>query len=365
MKPMTITLSKPLASNSPAEAFDVKQVKGALNKLGYYKPLETVGMNGTPDRAMFEGLRVFQRDQGLLVSGVLRPDDESVRALNKAASQTPPGYYVWRTVGDEKVRNSHAAFDYQIRAWDDAPDPGEEFNCRCWAENLTLEQEEEVKTQRCFDMLPWRRRAKQNIEDHERNVPHPYIDTAFKITVGVGSNIDAKGKFMSLPWLIRDNGNTATKDEIENAYAALTAQKSNQENIKTTTEDGQEKQIFNVLARSQAAWTNLWLSDQQRAALFEETFEDFYQAISTKKFAGFDCFPPPAKVALMDMIFNLGETRFSAGKWPNLFKAVQQRQWEIAALESSRRIPNDSGGRNQTTFDQFMEAAEIEKQSKG
>jgi len=47
------------------------------------------------------------------------------------------GEYVWRTVGDDKVRGEHAQRAGQRFSWDDAPDgghPGEDYNCRCWAE---------------------------------------------------------------------------------------------------------------------------------------------------------------------------------------------------------------------------------------
>lgn len=46
--------------------------------------------------------------------------------------------YRWRTVGDERVRDSHDAKNGQIFSWDDAPadtgHPGEDFQCRCQAE---------------------------------------------------------------------------------------------------------------------------------------------------------------------------------------------------------------------------------------
>ena len=47
---------------------------------------------------------------------------------------------VWRTAGDERVRETHAANDGETFKWsDDTPGPadgrpGEEINCRCYAE---------------------------------------------------------------------------------------------------------------------------------------------------------------------------------------------------------------------------------------
>jgi uncharacterized protein with gpF-like domain len=43
---------------------------------------------------------------------------------------------MWRTVGDNKVRDAHAALNGTIRSWADTPEPGTEFNCRCWAEAI-------------------------------------------------------------------------------------------------------------------------------------------------------------------------------------------------------------------------------------
>jgi hypothetical protein len=34
------------------------------------------------------------------------------------------------------VRGIHAALNRTIRNWDNAPDPGDDFNCRCWAEPI-------------------------------------------------------------------------------------------------------------------------------------------------------------------------------------------------------------------------------------
>ena len=47
------------------------------------------------------------------------------------------GYYIWRTVEDEKVRPAHAANNGKIFSWNDPPPtghPGEEYGCRCRAE---------------------------------------------------------------------------------------------------------------------------------------------------------------------------------------------------------------------------------------
>jgi GH24 family phage-related lysozyme (muramidase) len=358
---MKITLSKPFAANSAVDAFDVRQIKKTLNRLGYYQPYEATGMTDIPDAGVFKALQAFQKDHGLPATATAKPDDETVKALNAANSKTSSDYYVWRTVGDERVRPNHAAHDWEIRALSDSPDPGEDYGCRCWAEPATQEQIKKKKKQICFDKLPWKDEAKKNLVKHEEDIEHPYIDTAFKITVGIGINIDEKTKFTSLPWQLGKNGTKATKAQIEEAYNKLTRQKTNPANIKTVKENGRETKTFNVLAKTQESWTGFWLSPDERNKLFNDVFDYFYKVLSDKKFSDFNCFSPPAKIALMDMIYNLGETRFSRTKWPSLFKAVNQRDWETAAEQSHRQIPNDQTGRNQHTYDQFTDAADMEE----
>jgi Phage Mu protein F like protein len=54
-------------------------------------------------------------------------------------------YYVWRTHEDDKVRTSHAALHGKIFSWNRPPKighPGQDYNCRCWAEPYTVSLEE-------------------------------------------------------------------------------------------------------------------------------------------------------------------------------------------------------------------------------
>ena len=46
--------------------------------------------------------------------------------------------YIWRTMDDDKVRESHSERDDEVFDWDDEEyiKPGEDYNCRCYAEFL-------------------------------------------------------------------------------------------------------------------------------------------------------------------------------------------------------------------------------------
>lgn len=46
-------------------------------------------------------------------------------------------YYIWRTVGDDRVREEHAEYEgLKFSIHDNILMPGEDFNCRCWAEPI-------------------------------------------------------------------------------------------------------------------------------------------------------------------------------------------------------------------------------------
>lgn len=132
--PMTIKLSKGLRSNSAnADPLDVRQVKQALNQLGYYMPYSKTGMTDIPDNQMFAALKSFQFNQGLQPTGQIAPNDATVQRMNESTSQNKDERYIWLTMGDSSVRDSHSALDGETRSWNKSPVPGEEYNCRCSA----------------------------------------------------------------------------------------------------------------------------------------------------------------------------------------------------------------------------------------
>lgn len=61
----------------------------------------------------------------------------SIELQIKAAEEHPTSFYIWRTMGDDKVRPEHAANEGKVFAWDNPPPtghPGADFGCRCMGE---------------------------------------------------------------------------------------------------------------------------------------------------------------------------------------------------------------------------------------
>lgn len=174
---MNLTLNKPFSASSAVDARDTHALKNALNRLGYYRPPASIGITPIPDREIFDALRRFQQDRGLRADSVMRPNDETHNALNDLLRrQDRNGKYIWRTVGDSRVRASHAALEGDERSWAQSPQPGEEENCRCWAEAVPFEkfgppdcreQEEKFEhaKQRFREIDDKKRKAEKEIQD--------------------------------------------------------------------------------------------------------------------------------------------------------------------------------------------------------
>jgi hypothetical protein len=180
----TFKLNHTIAENVNSKPKDVLSAKRYLYDMGFYEPPQW-GLTEFPDRALIDAIRDFQRANGLRVDGVMKPGGESEETIQQihararqlqgmgrhgdtilahispaearilkakgGAGTTNPvtgllefydadkkqGSYIWRTVGDGKVRSSHAERDGETFSWGHPPEgghPGEAYNCRCRAE---------------------------------------------------------------------------------------------------------------------------------------------------------------------------------------------------------------------------------------
>jgi SPP1 gp7 family putative phage head morphogenesis protein len=143
-----IKLNKAVGSSYLVDLNDVKPVKAALHKLGYYNPPKW-GITEIPDKAMMDGIKSFQKDNHIYPNGVMHPEDTTETAINQKLSgkgNRKTGKYIWHTIGDSKVRSKHAERNGKVFDWAHPPEgghPGEDYNCRCRAENISVEEDRE------------------------------------------------------------------------------------------------------------------------------------------------------------------------------------------------------------------------------
>lgn len=354
---MEMVIASIIARNSSPNPDDILTTKRMLNRVGLYVPEPEVGMTRFADPALFDALKAFQKRSGLPETGKVGPDDDTWQALSDAYGQPPAGdeAYIWTTMGDDSVRPSHIKRHGLRFLWKDHPWPGEEVHCRCWA--VTVPEEKgraDISANQNQDSLPepWQKLVLDGLREFEGDVAHPYGDSKGVLTAGMGTNVSREATFLALPWRIGDeNGRMATAAEIQDGYNKLTRYIA----ARMEAAAAQGRQTLNLPADHYLGITNLRLPQMERQQRAERDLTAFQRELNAK-FSGFNTIPAPAKVALMDMIYNIGATKFTAAKWPSLFAAVSAGDWEKAAAES-RRV-DVSADRNSSTAALFKQAAE-------
>jgi len=172
-------------------------------------------------------------------------------------------------------------------------------------------------------------------------VPWMYLDGERLVTVGVGKMLPSPADACMLPF--RNDRGGAWDDEVVADYRRVAGMKPG------------------MVAAAYYVEGCVTLAPADISALLMKTVTDFDVALHGL-FVGFDDFPEPAKVALLDMIYNLGLHGLTA--YRNLRSAIASWTWTEAAAECHRRGPSQA--RNDWTMEQFLEAAsEVQKATSG
>ncbi|SNR89185.1 MULTISPECIES: peptidoglycan-binding domain-containing protein [unclassified Azospirillum] len=370
---MELELKRAVARNVDADPNDILNLKRVLNRLGHYLPDDLIGMTRFAETRLFEAIEAFQRLTELTPTGQVKPDDETVQTLQEYLARTSGNdRYIWRTVRDDRVRPSHAAREGKLFRWKAWPEPGEEEHCRCWAELVDDAASRDGaaaagaagKTAKddephCFQE-PWLDEAVEMLVRHEDAYEYPYGDSLGFITVGVGANVNQWDQFKSLPWRMEtEDGRFATLTEVTDGYEKL---RKFIDDARAEAEKNGEKKI-NYLAKKYKKITKLRLSSADYKKMLKDSVQQFEKDLR-KKFSGFSCFPTPAKIVLMDMIYNIGTTKFNAEKWKNLFAAIAIRDWGAAAQQSNRNAIPDERNKAVRTYFEKAKLLEEEKKTK-
>ncbi len=173
------------------------------------------------------------------------------------------------------------------------------------------------------------------MEKYEGKISHMYLDSKGYVTIGVGHLLKDLISAQKLN-LKKRNNTPASKDEIKLDYDAV------------------KKQPKNRLASFYKRHTNLVLADTDINVLTDKHIDSFEGELK-RIYSDFDSFPSEVRLALFDLIFNVGMTDLN-NNWPSLKKAVKAKDWTTAATESSRKSPI-SAERNKYVKDLFNKAA--------
>jgi GH24 family phage-related lysozyme (muramidase) len=159
-----------------------------------------------------------------------------------------------------------------------------------------------------------------------------YRDTVGKVTVGVGLMLPDAKAAQALPFVVGTHA--ATPEEIAAEYARVEAM---------------------AMGRASAFYktpTALVLTQQTIDAKLTSVLAGF-EADLKAQFPHYDGLPDGVKMALLDMIYNLGPAGLFKG-FPHLVAAIQTGAWAQAAQHCMRRGPGTA--RNDWTREQFLSA---------
>jgi GH24 family phage-related lysozyme (muramidase) len=170
------------------------------------------------------------------------------------------------------------------------------------------------------------------LKEFEGCVPWMYRDTVGKVTVGVGLMLPDAKAAQSLPFMLGTRA--ATPEEIAAEFARV-----------DTMAMGHASAFYKTPA-------SLELTQQTIDAKLTSVLQGF-EADLRAEFPHYDSLPDGIKMALLDMIYNLGPAGLFKG-FPHLVAAVQTGEWAQAAQHCTRRGPGEA--RNDWTQKQFLSA---------
>ncbi|AVD91109.1 MAG TPA: hypothetical protein DDZ74_00880 [Pseudomonas sp.] len=172
------------------------------------------------------------------------------------------------------------------------------------------------------------------MREHEGITDHMYLDTNGYVTVGIGFMLPNEAAAVEYPFLTSNNSPASVEQkraEWQTIHALPT----------------------NYVAGWYQSHTDLHLAsdyiDSRLGAIISTNFSEL-----NNLFPAIGQYPGAARVALQDMIYNVGATRLST-RFPRFMEAVRNQDWATAATESHRNIPDES--RNDAVRDLFLNAA--------
>lgn len=212
------------------------------------------------------------------------------------------------------------------------------------------------------DASVFRRTLIGALEKFEGRKNYFYRDSVGQVTIGVGHLVPTEADALALRLIHRNDGKPATQDEIRAAYRAVKAEAMSyigpHDHKKHTYGAGHYKNVPGAANIAMPEPEIDRLRDRHVRSFGVYLNQRFCKAHGYKH--DFADFPADVRLALYDMMFNWGPTKFPA-KWPSLVRALKAEDWRAAAAASRR--PQLSRERNAYVHNLFMQAATGQKAS--
>jgi GH24 family phage-related lysozyme (muramidase) len=171
----------------------------------------------------------------------------------------------------------------------------------------------------------------------EGSVAWMYRDTVGLITVGVGNMLPDVAAALKLPFRVQSSGELAGETAVRQDFARV------------------QQLAAAKLPKFYYEYESLILAETDIDALLVSRLQAF-EAQLRQEFPRYDTFPDPAKIALMDMAYSLGDAKLRT-TYHHLDQAVFGQDWGAAAGFCGRNVHNPAfDARNDWTRDQFLAA---------
>ena len=170
------------------------------------------------------------------------------------------------------------------------------------------------------------------LQQFEGSVPWMYRDTRGNVTVGVGLMLAELAAAQRLPFLLGDRPASASEIAVE--FHRVDHLPMGRPSLFYRREGGPE------------------LAQETIAHLLRGVLLEFEAALR-ERIAGYDGLPDGAKMALLDMAYNLGPAALLR-EYPKLLQAIANGAWAQAATCCSRLGPG--AARNEWTRQMFLES---------
>lgn len=170
-----------------------------------------------------------------------------------------------------------------------------------------------------------KRKLRTQLAQYEGVVPHLYLDAKGYVTVAVGHLIQTVTDALKLRFIDAATKKLATPEQIKKEFETIS------------------KQPKNRVASFYRPHTRLILTPIRIGKLTNAHIAQFYKELK-QIYPDFDRYPQEVRLALFDLIFNVGATNLRTA-WPNFNKAIKAQDWQKAAAHS-RRKPPVSAARN-------------------
>lgn len=198
---------------------------------------------------------------------------------------------------------------------------------------------------------------KNFIKINEDSKSHFYRDTKDKVTIGYGQMIPDAETAEKLPLYLYSTNNKKIREampsEKREAFMRVKSYDAGRNASAEAYNPAHNQRLLNIhIDKPDMEWAL-----EQRLREGERHLK--------RAFPEFESYPRPAQIALFDMEYNLGPTKFRPNRidpktgeeegWPKLFDAINRRDWKQAAEQSHRRDIDDQ--RNQKAQNLFLESA--------